>query len=453
MMSSFSRIKNQIKTYLVSREMVGLLVPLGGALLIVIVAFFYLPLVPILITAVLFGGVASITVKNQLRLITLQVSEATQKNQIKALIENVREGVIIYDTNLKVLKINKSAEEIFQISATEVVNTFVNPGLAKQPHLRAFVEIMFPSLAPAVTQISEAGKWPQVVNVSLDNPKLDLSTTLYQVMDERGRLTGFLKLVKDLTRENVLLETKSEFLSVAAHQLRTPLTAIHWSLENLAKLTENATPEIKELVQQTFQTSDRALKITNDLLDASKIEEGRFGYNFEETDIYGFLKKLMEDVTPVAKQYGIRMYFESRGAQPLVVQLDPLRMHTAISNLLDNAIRYNTKNGEVFVSVAPTQDNSAVTITVRDTGVGIPEESQRKLFQKFQRGQNAVAIEPNGSGLGLFITKNIIESHGGAITFESVANRGTTFSVTLPIKQRKTKETTSYGGAQSLETN
>lgn len=438
MNTSFVKIRKQVKIYLAEDSAAPLVLALGGIALVAVASAFYFPLLFFIVAFIVLLGIAFFIARSAFKLGALAIAEAAQKNQVRALIENVKEGVVLYDTNFKILEINRAAEELFQISAAEVVGRFIEPGLTRERHLKPFIEVMFPSLAPAVSQISEAGRWPQVVNVTLEEPKLILSTTLYQVTNEKKQVIGFLKLVKDLTREKELLETKSEFLTVAAHQLRTPLTAIKWSLENLTELTKDAAPEVKKLVRETSEISDRAVKVADDLLDASKIEEGRFGYQFEEIDVVAFLKKLVEGVAPVAKQYGVRVYFESSITKPLFLKLDPLRMHTALMNLIDNAIRYNTKNGEVFVSVGYLKEPQSVTITVRDTGVGIPKESQAKLFEKFYRGENVIPLEPNGSGLGLFITKNIIVGHGGDIGFESEVNRGTTFRIILPFREKQT---------------
>ncbi|MEK7087029.1 MAG: ATP-binding protein, partial [Patescibacteria group bacterium] len=116
------------------------------------------------------------------------------------------------------------------------------------------------------------------------------------------------------------------------------------------------------------------------------------------------------------------------------INIDPQRLGMALANLIENAIKYNVKNGEVTVSVEELKDRPFLKINVSDTGVGVPKEEINKLFTKFYRGENITQVEPNGSGLGLFIAKNIIQNHGGEIGVQSVPGRGSTFYFTLPLK-------------------
>jgi signal transduction histidine kinase len=359
--------------------------------------------------------------------------EWIRQRELSALIENLKDGVIIYTPDFKILSMNTAAERLFGVSVAESVGSTIDPSMVKNPHFRTLAQVLFPSLAPAVAQISETNVWPQVVAITLEEPRLELVATLHRMSDTSGTLIGFLKIVTDQTHEQSIMKTKSEFISVAAHQLRTPLTALKWASENLMKLEEHASPDIIELVRQVAQLSDRSMRITNDLLDASKIEEGRFGYSFEDTDIVGFVQRILQEVTVLAREYGTRIFFEPPPGDLPSVSVDPARVGTVLSNLLDNAIRYNTENGEVVVSVTRTPDGKFVKVAVRDTGIGVPENESGKLFQKLQRASNAIPVEPNGTGLGLYIAKNIVERHGGSVGFDSIEGRGSTFWFTLPL--------------------
>ncbi len=175
----------------------------------------------------------------------------------------------------------------------------------------------------------------------------------------------------------------------------------------------------------------RLLKVVNDLLDIAKIEEGKFGYQFQEVDIGEFLGEQLAEADPIAKQYQVKLYFE-KPAEELKITADPAKLGVAISNLLDNAIKYNIPNGEVTIQVKKIPDKPYLQITIKDTGIGIPSEAIDKVFKKFFRGENATKIAVEGSGLGLYIAKNIIKRHGGDIKTESTLNRGTTFYISLP---------------------
>ncbi|OGY60905.1 MAG: hypothetical protein A3I33_02180 [Candidatus Colwellbacteria bacterium RIFCSPLOWO2_02_FULL_45_11] len=192
----------------------------------------------------------------------------------------------------------------------------------------------------------------------------------------------------------------------------------------------------RELAGNGLAAARKLLKIVNDLLDVSKIEEGRFGYNFEQTNLVIFLSEILKNAQAVAKEYDIKLYFDKGAQQQLMVTIDPNRLGLAISNLLDNAIRYNVKNGSVTVNIKLLTDKPFAEVAIADTGIGIPPENMEKVFTKFFRAENVIKRETEGSGLGLFITKNIINRHGGTIRAESVIDRGTTFYFTLPTDSR-----------------
>lgn len=356
-----------------------------------------------------------------------------ENNILKALIAGLDDGVIGYDSNFKITAFNPAAERIFNLSAAEVLNQTITPATLKNKQLNQLTQVIFPSLAPAIVQISEPNIWPQITELALQNPDRVFRTILIRTVSQNQK-AYFLKIVKDRTREKNILKSKSEFISVAAHQLRTPVTAINWVFENLTNIAkEKSLPlETKDLIQQGQEVAQRSLKIINDLLDVAKIEEGRFGYNFEKTNLNQFIQDILINLKPLAEYYGVTLEFKPI-SQPNEAWIDVIKLNIALSNLIDNAIRYNVKNGRVEISIEKIINQPYLKINIKDTGLGIPETEIDKLFTKFYRGSNVVRIEPNGSGLGLFITKNIIHQHGGEIGVESELNRGSTFYFTLPL--------------------
>lgn len=377
----------------------------------------------------LFG---KLTAREENRLVSRQ-PETWPTEQI---IAGLPDGVIGYDQNLRINIFNPAAERIFNLPAAVVIGQTVTPDTLKKNSWTALTQTIFPSLAPRLSQISEADQWPQVTDLELSEPALSLRTILIRLKSASGQPGGFLKIVKDRTREKEILKSKSEFISVAAHQLRTPITAINWAFENLTGLLKEKT-ELKDalaIAEEGHEVAQRSLKIINDLLDVSKIEDGRFGFNFAETDLNAFLKAIVDASKAVADYYQIKIYLEPLPA-PCPVFIDQQKFGMAISNLVDNAIRYNSKNGEVRLTAAKETKEPFVVISIKDTGVGIPPAEISKLFTKFYRGSNVVQLEPNGNGLGLYITKNIIEQHGGQVEIESAIGRGTTFRIRLPLEK------------------
>lgn len=424
-------LKNVIR-FLKNREMGALYTTLAiVAAVFIFVSFQYSVYFSILLV-ILFCIITGQLIGKFIRLARLSSEEDFKATERDTIITFLEDGVVMYDPNFRVLTFNSAAERIFGLSAAEVIEKQFDPGMTKTARYRVFVQTLFPSLAPSITQLSEADKWPQVVELSFENPKLELRITLHQIKDGSGALTGFIKLVHDITREKGLLQSKTDFISVAAHQLRTPLTALHWAIESIVKFSEN-NPEIKSLAEEALTVSERSLKITNDLLDVSKIEEGKFGYSFQTTNLVDFVGNITKETKTLAAQYGITVEFVPPGIQIPEVSIDQSRLSSVLFNLIDNAIRYNAKNGKVSISLAVEPDARFARVSVSDTGIGISKDDVKNLFQKLYRGSNATQVEPNGSGLGLYIAKNIVKRHGGTMGVESELNRGSTFWFTVPL--------------------
>lgn len=341
--------------------------------------------------------------------------------------------VVVYDSNFAMLAVNRAAESFFDVSENELKGMRIDPGWVAKPHYRFFVQTLFPSLAPSIVEHSEPGTWPQIVSLTFENPRRNLVSTLYKIPSPDGGTTAFVKIVHDETREREILEARTEFVGVAAHQLRTPLTALRWSLEGMEKGMKPESEDAQTL-HESLALVDRSLKIVNDFLDAAKIEEGKFGFSFESADLVKLLEELLAAAFSIAKRYDVAVYFNHEGIASLPVLVDPTRIATAFLNFIDNGIRYNIKGGRVTVTLSRNPAGDAAIVTIADTGIGIPKGEEHRLFQKLARGSNAAQVEPNGSGLGLYIAKNIIEGHRGSVTVASELNRGTTVTVTLPLR-------------------
>src|SRR3990167_7167884 len=324
-------------------------------------------------------------------------------SRLEGIIANLSDGVMAYDNNFKILVFNNAAERIFKIKKEEATGQRLGPERAVEAKYKTLTQAMFPSLAPSVLRQSEAGTYPQVVDISFPDQELRVSTD--RLMDEKGAVLCFVRLVQDRTREVELLRSKSEFITIAAHQLRTPLTAINWIFEGFEK---NAafSKEDKELAVNGLTATRKLLKIVNDLLDVSKIEEGRFGYNFAQTDLVGFMSDVLTNAQAEAKEHGVNLYLDRGSREQVLVTIDQDKLGMAVSNLIDNAIRYNVENGSVTVSVKQLSDGPYVEVVITDTGIGIPPQDMSKVFSKFFRAENVLRRETEGSGLGLYITKN-----------------------------------------------
>lgn len=415
-------------------EIVAFYIFLLSAAILLIIGFLFLEFAwfAISLTIVFLSAIALFIVA--VRETDANLRLKLEKSRLDNIISSMTDGVIIYDDKFRILLFSGGAETIFNVSSKEVVGKEFLPENVDDPRLGVLARIIFQSLAPLVVRRTPEGVYPQIVDVSFEEPHLELKVITDRIRNESGEEIGFLKIVHDQTREVDLLKSKGEFITVAAHQFRTPLSAVSWAFQSLKN--EPLTESQKEIVNTGLAAASNLAEIVEDLLDISRVEEGRFGYNFRRMDVIKFLQSALDQVVPIAREYNINIYMEQPKDAALMVYADPEKLSLVISNLLENAIKYNVANGQVVVSVAQQEGTPFVQINVADTGMGIPEEAMGRLFSKFFRAENAISKETSGSGLGLYITQNIVRKHGGQIWAESAINRGTAFHFTLPTDQR-----------------
>lgn len=397
-----------------------------------VIQMFIFPRSLVTLNAFVFLVMATIIFISSFRLAKANFAVQTEKQHFQSIIVSLQDGVIFYDPNFQIQVFNQAAERIFSVSGQEIKGKEFTPAYAQQREWRRLAQVMFPSLAPVAVIRSEAGVFPQTTDISFEDPVLEVRVTTVKILDGMGKLLGFMKIVRDRTREIESARTKSEFVTVAAHQLRTPLNAIAWTFETLAD--EKVMPEsMRQFIVNGREATAKALKTVNDLLDVTRIEEGQFGYQMQEVEFISFLENILAQKMTVAKQYGINIYYDRpQGEESINLKIDAKRLAIAVDNFLDNAIKYNVKNGEVIVKMERKKGEPFIQVSITDTGVGVPAEEVRNLFTKFFRGSNVLKFQTEGTGLGLYIAKNVIRQHGGQVWAESTLNRGSTFYFTLP---------------------
>lgn len=239
---------------------------------------------------------------------------------------------------------------------------------------------------------------------------------------------------KELERANEELknldEMKSEFVSLASHQLRTPLTSIKGLISMM--LEDSWGPlnsDQRKYLVQVYQSEERLLALIENLLDITRIEAGKEEFNLQPVDIFEITKEMVQELIPQTEQKGIYLNITQKKSLPLV-KADSLKIRQVIQNLIENAIKYTQKGG---VTVAFKKEGDFVIFSVADTGMGVPVAQQPYLFQKFQRGEGKVRYI-GGAGLGLYWAAKIITAHGGKIWVSSEGeDKGSTFFFSLPV--------------------
>lgn len=228
---------------------------------------------------------------------------------------------------------------------------------------------------------------------------------------------------------------KTDFVTLSSHQLRTPLSAIKWFIEIL--LTQRAGKLNKKQVdylKEVQRSNERAIALVNDLLQVSRVHEGKLHLDLAESDLAQLVEEAVDAHRSLMTNNNISFHFEILNGPLPIVLVDRVKVRRVISNLLSNAVKYTPRGGSVRVVVK--KEPRELVCSFSDTGVGIPADEQDQLFQRFFRGSNVSKIQPDGTGLGLYIAKSLVEVHKGKIWFESEEGKGTTFYFSLPITQK-----------------
>ncbi|MBU4298700.1 hypothetical protein KJ636_01535 [Patescibacteria group bacterium] len=340
-----------------------------------------------------------------------------ERDKTLSIINNLLDGLLVFNTENKLILINPRAENFLEVQVKEAVGKSISE-LAE-----------FPNFKPLTTILGGGQKEIFRKELSFsENLSLEISGT--SIMSGEKKL-GNLIIMHDVSREKLIERMKTEFVSLSAHQLRTPLSAIKWTLRMLLDGDLGSiSQEQRDILEKSYQSNERMINLINDLLNVTRIEEGRYLYKSIAVDLEEIVQARINSCKEKAEGKKIFLEFKKPEKKLFKVMLDVEKMELAIDNLLDNAISYTPQGGMVVISLKETEKN--LEFSIKDTGIGIPAVQQKRLFTKFFRGTNAVRIDTEGTGLGLFITKNIIEAHGGKIWFESGEGKGTTFYFTLP---------------------
>ncbi len=344
----------------------------------------------------------------------------TERDKTGIIIRSFSDGLIILDEKNEIFSVNPEAEKILEIKSKN---------LLKKP-IQSLGD--FPKAMPLVFVLN-AG----LANISkreIDLTK-DFTVELSAIplkLNEKD--IGHLIVLHDISRQKMVELMKTEFVSLVAHQLRTPLTAVNWSMRMLkngdfGKLTEKQ----NEIIEATLHNNDRLISLVSNILNVTHIEEGKYLSEAIMADMKEVVNSVIDNYKFEIEKRKIQIEFEKPDNLPQTM-VDVEKMKIAVQNLIDNAIKYSLEGGKIIIFLK--NDGKNIEFRIQDFGIGIPKNQQNNIFTKFFRSDNAVRVDPNGTGLGLFITENIVSSHGGKTWFESEEGVGTSFYFNLPILRR-----------------
>ena len=348
-----------------------------------------------------------------------------ERDLTHAIIANFADALLFFNEKNRLSLINPKAEKFFSVKKEEVVGKPLSE-LSSNKYFKKILGLVGCEIKSVFREEVEMKK----------NFILELTTI--NILTEKTK-KGALMILHDVSREKLVEAMKTEFVSLAAHQLRTPLSAIKWTLRiildgDLGKINK----EQRNFLEKTYKSNERMISLINDLLNVARIEEGRFLYKPVFTSLASIVENVLKSYNEQIKRKGINFVFDRPQESLSSVYIDVEKISLVIQNLIDNAIHYTPPKGNISISLK--EKEKIIEFSIKDTGIGIPQEQKERIFSKFFRASNAVRAETEGSGLGLFIAKNIIEAHGGKIWFKSKEGEGSTFYFSLPIKDKRQKK-------------
>ncbi len=356
----------------------------------------------------------------------------TNKIQSEAVFQSMGDGMFVVDIHKRIVLINKAAKKMIGWQKGKILEKFYGDILK----LRKNGKLMSYEIdCPIQKSISENRA---VINDNLTmetskNKKLPISFYSSPLIDENGDITGGLAIIKDITSERQMDELKNEFMSIASHELNTPISAIEGYLsmvvdENIGKVDKKAF----SFINQAYSGSRRLADLIKDLRNISKIYRGKLRISTEPISIEKIIKQTIDDFNISKKRKKVKIEYRrmTKGKLPKVFA-DPGLMREVITNLIGNAVKF-TKEGSIVVT-AEVEKNKMI-VNVQDSGIGIPKKDIPYIFDRFYRAKGEIdGKEIPGTGLGLYIVKSILKLHGGKIWAESQKGIGSKFSFNLSI--------------------
>ncbi len=365
-----------------------------------------------------------------------ELEEAKGKDE--AFLENISDGLVAVDPKWNILLWNRAASEISGWSRESVLGKslpnsvkFVRESDGSKD--RPFLE---DAMIFGKTRKTQGG----AILIKKDGNKVVVHVSTSPIFDESGSVTSTIIVFRDISNERELQKTREEFGSLATHELRTPVAVIKGYVNLLATGSVGPlTDKQKEYVEQIRRSNERLLDLINAMLNVSRIELGTLAIEPKPTYLPDIAEGVLSELSPGIKEKKLDVKTNYDRYVP-IIDVDPSLMHAVFQNLLSNAIKYTPSGGKISLTVRKQKQESDVLVTVTDTGYGIPKDQQSKIFSRLFRADNARAKVPEGTGLGLYIVKSILDQCDGKIWFESEENKGTTFSFTIPLEGMTQRE-------------
>jgi len=368
-----------------------------------------------------------------------KVRERTQSLEMvrakeEAILLSIGDGLLATDEKGNIIFINKTAEILLSKKSKEVVGKNFATVIPLEDEKGALIPLQKHPVNMVLAAGAATAALPIAYYRRKDKKRFPMSVMATPVILNKKTI-GTIKVFRDITYEREIDKAKTEFVSLASHQLRTPLSTVNWYAE---MLLEGDVGELnaqqKKYLDEVYRSNQRMVELVNALLDVASLELGTFIIDPEPTDICTLTESVIAEQQPQIDARKLQFSFFCAKNISLM-QADPKLLRMVVQNILSNAVKYTPEGGKIDLAIT-LADKKNILLKISDTGYGIPENQQGKIFTKLFRADNVRDKDTDGTGLGLYIVKSIVENSGGKIWFKSTGgteNPGTTFFVTLPL--------------------
>lgn len=355
-----------------------------------------------------------------------------QKARTEALLENIGEGVIAVDKEGKIIMANHITKRLFNYYEKDIIGQYYGDLFTLYDEEDNPLPLKQHPLIQALNNQTYYHTTDYFFH-DYNNEPVPVSTTANPVESEEENI-GAIEVFRDISEERAMAKAKDEFLSLASHQLRTPLGAIRWYAERLLK-TSRMKDKNRKYLETIYEDSARMSSLLSDYLNVSRLELGTKEFTITEAMLSEVVEKILNDTKPLIEDKELEIV--KNFPEDMTLRTDKQSLELILQNLISNAVKYTPEKGTVTITATPYSGNDpslkpGTVLNVEDTGIGIPPEQQRNIFTKLFRAENAQHSNVEGTGLGLYSVKATVEKLKGTIWFESKPEKGTTFAVTLP---------------------
>jgi len=348
----------------------------------------------------------------------------SEKELLNSVIENINEGVLVVDKNKNIIVWNQYLEDITGLSADQVVGKS-GIELAKKIGLKNLLSVFIEAVKKRRKDFYLETKF-----TTAKDELIWVGIAISRIL-EKGADGNTVVIIRNISKEKELINTKNELITTATHELRTPLTATKGYLSMLRAGDAGVLAKKQgDYVEKAYESTERLVSLVEDLLGALRIDENKVNISKEFFNLNRLVRDAIENLKSKSELKNIEFSFNHKNI--ISIYADLVKTKHVIENLIDNAIKYTKPHGKVEISI--TNNDKETTISVSDTGIGIPKQHLESIFDRFVRVPNSLSVKAGGTGLGLYIAKNYVEKQGGKIWIESELHKGSKFIFTLPNK-------------------